>query len=333
MLTGLFAQQLEARRARFNAKFAEAKRRRPRLDGAAFAEVLRANVAPVADAVARVSPERLPETVDALYDLALELTGQELLGPGTRYPLIARGWDQLLPLAARLLAESPQTVTGSLSNALYNLAVTPGARPQQWLELMRSLIESSPDAATLLRAGQVAAWRAGMAHYRTGALELCRALSPAIARAALGLPAADGSLDETLVQMTADPWFDPARSSEAKSRAIKIVTRVGAFRGFGGLFLRPPIVASADEHFLVTDGEDTWLLSADAFGATFHRVAGIPTTKPVTPFSLGPDGRVKAGSLNAKLPELADATSHAANTTTLAVTTALSHAVSLIGVV
>lgn len=332
MITGPFAQQLEANRVRFNTKFAEARRQRPRLDPAAFGEVLTTTVTPVVDAVSRVRPERVPAAAEALFDLALALLGQELLGPASRHPHVAAAWSALFPALARFIAEAPHTVAGSLTNAIYNLSTTPGARPHEWSALMLALAEVCPDSAQLLQAGQVAAWRAGMAHYRSGALELCRTLPPVIVRAALGLPADPRPVADLIESLAADPWLHPTSIPNQQStiKNLKVVSRVGAFRGFGGLFMQPPMVACAGEHFLVSDGDDAWLLVADAFGATFHRTSGLPTSNSRSPFTLNKDGTVKANGQKAAFPELVEPTSQAGNSTTLAVTTALSHAVFLV---
>lgn len=333
-LTGPFARELENNRSRFNAKFAEARWERPRLDPAAFRNVLAVVVAPVVEAVDAVAPDRAALAAEALYDLALDLTGQDLLGPAARSAAVAAGWAALLPRLGRFLAEAPRSVAGAVTNALYNLASTPGARPEEWMGRMLALADHCPDAETLLTAGQVAAWRAGMAHYRAGALDLCRTLPPPIARVALGLPAESEPPDSVIDALAADPWLAPDRfgHSSPLPRSLSIVARAGAFRGFGGLFLRPPIVACAGEHFLVSDGEDSWLLVADACGATFHRMSGVPTTSAPSPFMLGRDGAVKAADRGVKFAELAEPTSHAGNATTLAVTTALSHAVFLVAI-
>ena len=55
---------------------------------------------------------------------------------------------------------------GSLTNALYNLAGTPGARPAAWLATIREIGPDCPDVATLLKIGQIAAWLAGLARWR-----------------------------------------------------------------------------------------------------------------------------------------------------------------------
>jgi hypothetical protein len=111
---------------------------------------------------------------------------------------------------------------------------------------------------------------------------------------------------------------------------------VGAFRGFGGLFLAPPSVACPGGQFVVSDGDDHWLLFADRFGASFQRAASPPSGKPKMSqpyFQLSLEGQLSKGKLHATFPELERSQSSAANETTLAVTTPLSHAVYLLAVV
>jgi hypothetical protein len=334
VLTGPFAEALKSDRARFNARFAEARHERPRLDPAAFLEVLRTTVAPIVDAVDRAAPSRTATAAEALFDLALELAGQDLLGPASRYPHIADGWGVVLPLLARHVAQAPRAVAGAVTNALYNLAATSGARPQEWADAVLRLSDVCPDAETLLKAGQVAAWRAGMAQYRAGALQLCRTLPPAAVRAALGLAPTPAPVNDLVAALSANPWtqVDGADRPTTQTDAPRLAARVGAFRGFGGLFMQPPRVAMAGGQFHVHDGDETWLMTADAFGATFHRAERRPSDKALRQYSLKPDGTLTVGKARVKIDELAEATSHAADRTTLAVTTALSHSVFLFAV-
>jgi hypothetical protein len=114
------------------------------------------------------------------------------------------------------------------------------------------------------------------------------------------------------------------------------VGRVGAFRGFGGTFIRPPQVTCPGGQFVASDGEQHWLLHADRFGATLHRMAVLPTAPPVMAaplFKVGLSGKISRGAHSAVFPELMVSHSSAANTHTLAVTTPLSHAVYLIALV
>ncbi len=332
LVSGPFADALAEHRSRFNAQFAAARRARPRLDPAAFQQVLRALVAPLVAAAHVFHPERTSTTTEALYPLALELAGQDLLGPAARWPAVVAGWSVVLPRLGRWVAEAPRRIPAAVTNALYRLSVTPGARPAEWAEALLRLAELEPDGDTLLRAGQVAAWRAGLAHYRAGALALARALPAPIAGAALGQPPDADALPLVIDRLAADPWLTPAAAAArpAGARRLAVVAQVGAFRGFGGLFVRPPIVEPAGAHFLVSDGDGVWLLTADACGATWHRVTQAPSQAGASPFRLLKDGTVRAGGQSLNFPSLADATSSAGNATTLAVTGPLTHAVSLV---
>ncbi len=338
LITDPFAQTLLANRARFNAKFAEARHFKPKLRADAFAEHLRSVVAPIVEAVARESPTAATETVEALYDLSLDLIGQEFLGPTSRYPAITEGWRTLLPSLPRHIAAAPQAVISAVTNALYNLSLEPSARPGEWMKLILKLAPLCSDADALLKAGQVAAWRSGLAHYRRGALDVCRTLDEKIARAVLDIPQTN-TLPVTAIldHLQINPWLNPSAITQLPipNNQLQIVARVGAFRGFGGLFIAPPLVFPAGDHFIVTDGEGSWLLTADCFGATWHRTEAQPVDKKnTTRLAINRNGQVSVDGKPAKeFPELANSQSSAANAVTLAVTTPLSHAVTLVAIV
>src|SRR5205823_13803658 len=132
---------------------------------------------------------------------------------------------------------SPWLFPGAITNALYNLSTTPGARPAEWMQSVIMLSAACDDVPVLLAAAQVAAWRAGLAHYRLSALERCRTLKPNIAGLALGLPGFKASFltlkarDSLLAALVADPWLDPLAPEPPTKPALQIVARVGAFRG------------------------------------------------------------------------------------------------------
>jgi hypothetical protein len=266
-----------------------------------------------------------------LFEFALELTGREI---PRRFPVVCEGWDTLLRSLPRRLAQSPRRFAGSISNARYNLAQVPGARAREWLTSMGELGSTDAEVETILEAGQVAAWRAGLAHFRQPALAICRRLDARLARIALGLSASGADLGSLLDALQADPWVSPATLAAGanKNRVLRLVAAVGAFRGFGGPFLRPPRVASVDNRFLVGDGEGCWILCADVFGATLTRVAlEMPQDSAATSrFRLDKQGKVSTAEGSCSFPILRDATSMAATDTTLAVTTLWTHKVYLV---
>jgi hypothetical protein len=127
-----------------------------------------------------------------------------------------------------------------------------------------------------------------------------------------------------------------ALHGQPEQQHLSLVGRVGAFRGFGGTFIRPPQVTCPGGQFVASDGETHWLLHADLFGATLHRLPALPTDPPTMAaplFKVGLGGKVSRGPHSAVFPDLHVSHSSAANRHTLAVTTPLAHAVYLIALV
>jgi hypothetical protein len=333
-----FAELLAARRGRFNALFAEAHRYRPALDAADFSTHLTEVLGPIVERVAEREPGEAAAVAETLYVLSLDLVGREFLGPRSRYPAVVQGWTQLLPQLPERVAAAPRRFAAAVTNALYQLGAAPDARPGEWLQSVAALSAVAGNTESLLTAAQVAAWRAGLAHYRLSALELCRALPPALAMAALGLPAetalpSGAPLTTIIDALLADPWLEPRAALGAQpSRRLQLVRRAGAFRGFGGLFIAPPMVSCPDGQFVVSDGDSHWLLFADRFGTSFQRTEAMPrgrSKQSKSKFKVELDGRVSYDHDQASFPIVARSQSSAANANTLAVTTPLSHAVYL----
>lgn len=327
-----FAAVLRAGRAEFNARFALARRARPALDADAFLDFLRARVAPVVDAVARTRPERASAAVFAAYDVALDLVGQRLAGRGAALATIDALWARVLPATPAAVAEAPGRVMAALSNAAHTLATTAGTRSDDWLARLETLAPRCPDVESLLRLGQVTAWRAGLAHLRGGSLAAAAALPDKLALDAVGAPAG-ASWAETSRRLAADPWFDPVAAAPA--RRLRVVARAGAFRPFGGLFPEPPRVAVAAEQLFVQSGDGWWLLCADAFGATFHRATaaeadGVTRGKNALAGVVLLGSEIRRGDDRLPVPVPGTVTSAAATSTTLALTGDATHAILLV---
>jgi hypothetical protein len=278
---------LRSGRDHFNSLFAVARHQYPDLDAEVFKEFLVASVEPMTVAVEAAVPDRTGAVVQAAYEVGLDLLGQRLIGRGARHGFIEAGWQRVLPRYPRLLAQHPFELLAATSNALHQIAATPGARPELWIARLAELADGVPDLERWRRVGQLVSWRAGLAHFRLGALEAAVSLGEALARAALGVPPEGGDWNTLRTRLAADPWFDPSASQAPE------VHWVGGFRGFGGLFPEPPRVTRIGGHTLVQSGGGAWLLTADVFGATFHRataeeVAAAPA--PVLPDEVGMKG-------------------------------------------
>lgn len=332
MASPALTSSLRSGRTYFNARFAAARRIHPELEPDDFLQLLGTAVDGLAVAVEKVRADRLNEVIAAAFDAALELAGQKLAGPGSRLSVIEEAWNRILPAAAAVVAVAPGRVIPAVCNAAHQIASTAGARPRQWIAAMEALAPRCADPEVFLKLGVLCAWRGGLAHYRRAALEAADALDEALTLAAL--EARPGcSWPDLRERLAAEPWFDPAAAREDRP-ALNAVAQVGAFKGFGGLFLEPPLVASAEDRFFVRSDGECWLLTADVFGATFHR-ASIQEFDAAKGASRLPASLQVAGSRVAyqgehfEFPELGEFTSGAASATTLALTSDLTHSILL----
>jgi hypothetical protein len=255
-LSPVLARELAAARPRFNAQIAAARRAHTAFDIEALSDAVRVRVDPLAVAVDAIAPDRVALVVDAAFALTVTLVDHALAGE--RRALVDRAWIEVaVPLAA-VVAERPEPVLAMLTNAVLTLAAAPGARPDEWIARMAAL-GSLVNADTLSAAGQVVAWRSGMAHYRAGALAAADTLPEPLALAAIG---AHGTWSDVRAALSGDRWWTPAGTGAG--------IRFGGFVGFGGPFEAPPQVRAGGEGFLVRAGGRVGLLVADAWGATLH---------------------------------------------------------------
>ena len=333
MVNPALASILRSGRTEFNTRFAAARRIHPDLRPDVFGSFIETAIDELVSAVEKVRADRLSDVTQAAYDAGLELVGQKLAGPGARMAVVEEGWRRILPKIAPLVASAPGRVIPAICNALHQLASTPNSRPIQWLEFMEKFGPLCSDPDALLKLGQVCAWRAGLTHFRKGAIAAADTLPESLVLGVLNA-AADAKWPDLRAHLTANPWFDPADTSK-QPPTLRVVGQVGAFRGFGGFFTEPPLVAPAHGDFLVRSNSDCWLLTADAFGATFHRASTsdfetaandsqLPSTLKIS------GSRVVLNGNRFEFPELGEFTSAAANDTTLALTSSLTHSIVLV---
>jgi hypothetical protein len=326
------ADALDRNRERLNAKFALLRKSGAPVDGDALLDHLAEAVEPVVRKVSAIVPARVDSTLLALYELSLELMSSSLLGANGKYPVLRDVWARLLPALAEHVARDPRRVTGCLCNAAYNVACASGARPVAWLEAMLTLGPGCEDPNQLLECGKVAAWRAGMAQYRTGALAAAKGLPPKLAAAALGLAkhTSSESISTMIEKMIEDPWLTPDAAAAMGLRRLRVVARAGSFRGFGGDFIRPPRVFASGSHVYATDGDGTWRILADVFGCVLVRDSAATQAAGNQPVTVAADGTIKWMNDQEKFASLANSTSFACAGRTLAVTVPNSHHVFLV---
>ncbi len=322
-----FAEVLRAGRAELNRRHGLARHRYPGIDDEVFLGLLAGPLDALVAQVAAVDAGAVPRVVECVYDLSLSLLGQRWLGPGGRAPGILDGWLALAQNAPRFIAEDPQACLAAIANAQVHWSQQGDGIA--WTQTLIALAARAPSLDELLRAGQVAAWRHGLAHYRMSALQRARQLPRELTAIAFGLGLRewqDGYLD----QLAADCWFRPDAKDAGKRP--RVVARIGDFVGFGGGFPTPPLASCDSSQLLLQSEAVQFLVFADAYGASLQPAGG---PAPVSAQRL-PTGWRIAGSVlswpggQLDFAEHGAITSAVANADTLVLTHAYSHAATLI---
>lgn len=260
MVSARFANLLAAGRAEFNRRAAEARRRSLAFDAAAFSVFVASSVDAVVGVADRVDPGSAGATAFAAYDIGLALATQARAGAA-----VEQAWADVAPHYAGLLAAQPAGVLGLLTNAALHLEKSRAARMPEWLSLMATLAPMVADLRQMQVAGQIAAWRSGLAHFRQGAIAAGDSVPEPLALAAFGVSGLTWA--QARDQLRGDPWW----SSDAAARQrLREGFEIGSFTGFGGAFGQPPEVRPAPDGFWVRSGDHYALLIADACGAVLH---------------------------------------------------------------
>jgi hypothetical protein len=268
-ISGPLTQVLRSARPQLNEKVAQAQRRFSSFDPNAFAAFIERNVDPLVSAVAATNSERSAGVALAAFDLALQIVAQGLGSAGRIRPVMDGVWQQVLPACARLVGDHQLELIGPLCNAAIFLGSSDYARPEQWIREMAALARRAESLTQLQALGQLAAWRAGLAQFRSGAIAAADTLPAPLALAAIG---ATGETPWAQVRehLLADRWWRVAPSPVPTRPRIEI----GSFTGFGGVFPVPPVVRSCADGFLVRSGEHYFFLTADVFGAALLPATG-----------------------------------------------------------
>jgi hypothetical protein len=322
------SEVLAAQRSHLNARTAEVRHRYPAFDTAAFTAFLRTGLDSIASCVAEVVPERTTVAVLTAFDIALELVAQELAGPSARNNLIERAWVSVAPRYARLIADDPANALGLLSNAVLHISTIQGARVEEWLMGMLTMAEHVNSISGLRSVGQVMAWRAGLAHFREGALQNLDALPEATAVKAVGANELQ-TWPEIRHQFLADCWWSP---DNKRQKISQVGIEVGQFTGFGGTFAQPPEVRAVQNGFLVKSFKRYSLLIADVYGslllpATSEEFASAGKSSYSAAKAVG--STVVIGERRIELDLPADGLMIVENQHTIVVTSAYSHSIRL----
>jgi len=266
-------------RERFNARFEfTTKILRKPIDPEEFSIHLMENVGPVAEAVARVDPARVNSVVETLYELSLDLMGGGFLGLQSRYKWPEKVFFELFPVVATLLGQDPRLVAGSLLNAAITLEGEPTARPQEWVEKMKTAAAIAKTPKQLLDAGMALSWRCGMAHFRPGALKVVEDLPEPLALALFAEENA-GSKSQLAARL-ARIWPEKGDDEQSRKQTQKPVALIGGFTGFGGPFTAPADLFLREGQIHAMDDTAEFSVHADRFGAVIKKIGPAPSRGP-----------------------------------------------------
>lgn len=314
MIGKALAAVLHAQRADFNQRFKLAQQQYRGLEAEAWFAFVRDTLNPVAEIVAARDESAVAAVIDVLYEQALPLVAQRWLGTEPREPVLASSYRQLLAALAPALARDPARISGALINALYQLCREDAPRARVWAQRLADLGAGNADVEHVLALGRLLAWRVGLPAYRSAALQAGRVLPPALSQQALGLPSPPGAALWDALERSPMLRADEAAALPATSAAqLEWLGWSGGFRGLGGPFATLPMIGVAGGRLAASDGDSTWWLAADGYGAQAVRM-GLANDWPLdtapTPVKVGADGAVTAGKFSRKFVELE--TAHAA---------------------
>lgn len=239
-------------------------------------------------------PHAHQKSLAPLYEL---LARRGWLGTG-RLPNFERAWYAILPALSHR-GEAYLEHLEALSNGIYQLVLA-RADTDMWSRRMVPLIQAATIPAEVLRAGQILAWLAGMAPYRSSALEHLAAFPEALTPLLWGVATLPSDWWEQLSQ---DPWYHPLRPLRA---GLHGPWRIGGLQASGGPFAQAPVFAGPD--WILQDSQGYWQLFADIWGARVVRT-GPPSDgeKGEHSFNLS-QGQVHWQGYQAHWPELEAAT-------------------------
>lgn len=331
------AEVLRAGRTDFNQRFKAAQQQYRGLMAEDWLTYVKDTLSPVAEKLAAHDAGSVASVINVLYDQGLSLVGQHWLGAQSRVPVLAVLYRQLLGALAPALAQDPHRLSGSLLNALYQICQHDPRLARTWADALSRIAAKISDVETVLALGVLLAWRAGLPAYRAAALQAGSALPADLAQAALALPAPpDAALWASLQRQPTLTPDDIGRNMPE----LQWLGWLGGYRGLGGptaLFARRPQIGLAGGKLAASDGEYTWWLAADGFGAQAVRM-GTLADWPLNPVQASntasvrvtADGIVKSSRHALRVTELESADDCVSHGGLLAVTLRTSYQVALL---
>jgi hypothetical protein len=318
----------------FNTLFATGRHFYPHIEPEIFSHYLKHIVEPVVISLEKEKNIHLAALVFHLYERLLELIGKRLLANRGRRPYFDEAFTKMICGLPHMILQQPERFTGAVGNAIVNISAAAAGGIHLWVETMLTIGEHTTALDEFLEAGQVAAWRCGLAHYRDSALQICERLRLDLVKIALNVPEDMPLSREVLVSgLKKNPWLEPRLAGKPPGKTRLILRRSGAFSGFGGAFITPPQVKTGSRGFLVRDADRRFIFFADIFGSALLPLREEECDEQVSggkeeqerEFKLTTGGALAYGQSSYSLPRLTGFSSFASSSHTFCATIPLSH--------
>ncbi|HMV45247.1 MAG TPA: hypothetical protein PK079_05920 [Leptospiraceae bacterium] len=232
-------------------------------------------VEPLFEKNQNLKKETLTSTFLILYEKLLEMIGKNLLGNSGRYPFFENKIILCLENSGKWIFEDPENFISSTANAILNIGnITPKGL-EKWTSFYLKILKTANSLNEIFLAGKVAAWLSGMAQYRNESLQIMRQIDINLLEILVGNSNVRHLNREKMIdRLEKDPWLDLENAIKENSGNRKIrVSRISGFTGLGGHFISPPKVEYLEDHFIVNDGVNYYILFLDIFGSFLLRIS------------------------------------------------------------
>jgi len=323
-LSANMIELLVAHRELLNQMFRRRKAFGTKIDSQAWSQHVGETVLPVVQAVQHIAEERARTTLIDLYEVSLDLFAAGHFSESGNSPTLMQLWKEVLPCLAKTLSRSPKRIAGSFSNAVVALTMESPEIAKRWLGSLQRICGACETPQQLLDVGKVLAWTSGMAIYRHPALVLTQDIHISLLRRLFEVSdtVSENHIRQWLTDLDSNPWYRRPFDKKAGQAKVQQVSRCGAFRGFGGLFLEPPVLFLHDGQIFVSESRNVYQLVADSFGYAFQRMANFEPKKhsQSTTASINAQGLIRWQGCDNFQSDLVDVSSQAYDGNTLAIT-------------
>lgn len=273
MIEGHLAQLLSAQRTHFNQLYRRARLTAPGLDGAVVSASMQRILPAVMTPVLARDPAQGATVLDALYRVSLRLLAQGLIGSEARGAQWESSWVALSQAVPHCLIEQPELVLSAQADALAHVSAQGEQAIGRWRDCMLAVAPEVEGVAQWLQAGQVAAWLAGLAHYRASALRVAAGLPAQLLTLLFAVDEHAGFAWPALLQsLQRYPWADVNALAHGEEHLdFQFCAQAGEYEGLAGVFATPPEVCVHEGRLLAFDAHWVWRIYADRYGISFQR--------------------------------------------------------------